>query len=132
MPDLFTWMLVFIRVSAMLMLFPVFSITNVPVLVRVALGALTAFLIAPMVPALDVSGADLWKIIGLMSLEACYGLLLGFVSKLLFFALDIAGAIIGAEIEESLVVFHGAFKRSCRHRNLRALFVPRRPGGGRS
>ena len=31
MPDLFTWMLVFIRVSAMLMLFPVFSITNVPV-----------------------------------------------------------------------------------------------------
>lgn len=98
MPDLFTWMLVFIRVSAMLMLFPVFSITNVPVQVRVALGALTAFLIAPMVPALDVSGADLWKILGVMSLEACYGLLLGFVSKLLFFALDIAGAIIGAEI----------------------------------
>ena len=98
MPDLFTWMLVFLRVGSMLMLFPVFSITNVPVQVRVALGALTAFLIAPTVPVLDVAGADLWKIVGVMALEVCYGLLLGFVSKLLFYALEIAGAIMSAEI----------------------------------
>ena len=98
MPDLLNWLLVFLRITAFLAIFPVFSITNIPVQVRLALGALVAFLVAPVLPPVGLVGADFWKVLGIMSLEVTFGLLLGFVSRLLFSALDIAGAIIGAEI----------------------------------
>ena len=45
--DLTNWMLVFVRVSALLAIFPIFSMQNVPVQMRLALGALVSFLIAP-------------------------------------------------------------------------------------
>jgi flagellar biosynthetic protein FliR len=98
MPDLLNWLLVFLRASALLAIFPVFSISNVPVQIRVALGALISFLVAPILPAPSLAGADFWKVIGVMFMEVAFGLLLGFAARMLFYALDIAGAIIGAEI----------------------------------
>ena len=98
MPDPLNWLLVFLRASAFLAIFPVFSITNVPVQIRVALGALVSFLVAPTLPDASQAGADFWNVLGLMSMEVGFGLLLGFVSRMLFYTLDIAGAIIGAEI----------------------------------
>ena len=40
MLELTNWMMVFLRVSAMLSVFPVFSAANFPVQLRLALGAL--------------------------------------------------------------------------------------------
>jgi len=102
MPDLLTWLLVFLRASSLIAVFPVFSITNVPVQVRVALGALVSFLVAPIVPVGDFAGTDFWGIIGVMAKEVGFGLLLGFVARMLFYALEIAGALIGAEIGLSI------------------------------
>ena len=42
MPDLFNWLLVFLRASALLAVFPLFAYSNVPRPVRVALGAMLA------------------------------------------------------------------------------------------
>ena len=51
-PEFFaSWLMVFLRASGMLAVFPLFSPSNLPVQVRVALGALMALLIAPALPS---------------------------------------------------------------------------------
>jgi flagellar biosynthetic protein FliR len=98
MLDLTNWLLVFLRVSAMLSVFPVFSAANFPVQLRLALGALLAALICPILPPLSTVPHDLWGMVGLMAMEVGIGLLLGFTSRIIFFALDMAGSIISTEI----------------------------------
>jgi flagellar biosynthetic protein FliR len=94
---MFAWLLVFLRAAGLLAVFPVFSGTNFPVQIRVALAALVAFLVAPLVP-LAAMPADFWGVAGLMALELGFGLLLGFVSRMVFYALEIAGGLMATEI----------------------------------
>lgn len=98
MPELSNWLFVFLRAGGFLVLFPVFSATNFPVTVRVALGAMLAFFIAQALPPTPLVHADLWGLVGGMSVEVAVGLLFGFVARSLWYALDIAGAIIGQEL----------------------------------
>ena len=102
MPDLFNWLLVFLRASAMLAVFPLFAFGHVPRTVRVALGAMIAFLVAPLLPILPTAGLDLWGATGLMGLEVGFGLLLGFISRMFLYALEIAGTLIAMEIGLSM------------------------------
>ncbi|MBI3876014.1 MAG: flagellar biosynthetic protein FliR [Verrucomicrobia bacterium] len=97
-----SWLFVFLRASGVLSVFPAFSAQAVPVQVRLALGALIAFLTAPLVPASGVLHGSLWTLAGTMLLEVTVGVMLGFASRMLFYALDIAGAIITAELGLSL------------------------------
>ncbi|MGD1085902.1 MAG: flagellar biosynthetic protein FliR [Verrucomicrobiota bacterium] len=96
-PDLTNWLMVFLRVSAMLAVFPVFSSSNFPVQLRLALGALLSLLVSVTLPA-ALPAQDLWGLAGQMSMEICIGLMLGFASRMIFFSLEIAGAILGVEI----------------------------------
>jgi flagellar biosynthetic protein FliR len=89
--------MVFLRVSAMLAVFPVFSSQNFPVQLRLALGALMALLVSATLPAVALP-QDLWGLTGQMAMEIGIGLMLGFASRMIFFALEIAGAIVGIEI----------------------------------
>src|SRR6266516_1222546 len=98
MVDLLNWLLVFLRASALLAIFPVFSTNNVPVQSRIALAAVVSFLVAPLTPAVALARMDLWGVVGLMLMEIGFGLLLGFVSRMLFYALEIAGGIVATEI----------------------------------
>ena len=98
MPDVLNWLLVFLRASALMAVFPVFSAKNIPVQIRVALGALVAFLVAPTAPMRSLAPLDMWALLGLMITEVGFGLLLGFVSRMLFYALEVAGGIISTEI----------------------------------
>jgi len=102
MSELNNGLMVFLRVSAMLAVFPVFSAANFPVQLRLALGALLAGMIGPALPGGPAQAQDLWGWVGLMSMEVGVGLLFGFASRIIFFALDIAGAIITSEIGLSL------------------------------
>ena len=67
--DITNWMMVFLRVSAMLSVFPVFSAANFPVQLRLALGALLALLICPVLPATLIQSQDMWGLIGSMVVE---------------------------------------------------------------
>lgn len=96
------WAMVFLRASGLLVVFPVFSAPSVPVQIRVALGALLAFLVSPMVPSGLASGMDMAGLIGLMAMEVGIGLLIGFVCRMVFYAVEMAGAIISTEIGLSL------------------------------
>ena len=95
-------LMVFLRVSALLAVFPVFSAPNFPEQLRLALGALLAGMIGPSLPDGAAHAEDLWGWVGLMSMEVGVGLLFGFVCRMIFFALEIAGAIVATEIGLSL------------------------------
>lgn len=102
MPELTNWMMAFLRVSAVLAVFPIFSARNFPVQLRLALGAFVAALISPTLPAGSIDGLDLWGTVGLMMKEVGVGLLIGFTSRMVFFALDLAGSVISTEIGLSM------------------------------
>jgi flagellar biosynthetic protein FliR len=102
MAELTNWMLVFLRVSSMLSVFPIFSATNFPVQLRLALGGLLAALVSPNLPPAPWQGQDVFGLVGVMSIEVGVGLLFGFASRMIFFAMDMAGAIISSDIGLSL------------------------------
>lgn len=95
-------LMVFLRISSMLAVFPVFSAQNFPVQLRLALGVLMAAFISPALPADAVQAQDVFGWVGLMAMEVGVGLLFGFASRMIFYALDMAGAIISSEIGLSL------------------------------
>jgi flagellar biosynthetic protein FliR len=92
------WMLVFVRISAMMAVFPLFSMANFPAPLRAALSGLLAFLIAPVAAPFPSAPHDVLGWIGVVAVEGAIGLLLGFVTRLLFYALEFAGGIIATEI----------------------------------
>lgn len=96
--DFQNWMLIFMRISAFLLVLPFFSATNFPVTMRVALAALTALLLAPMLPPFVLGKLELFGILGAMAKEVCIGVLLGFVARLVFYSAELAGNIIATEI----------------------------------
>jgi len=59
-------------------------------------------MVGPALPDSLAQARDLWGWVGLMAMEVGVGLLFGFVSRIIFFALDIAGAIIASETGLSL------------------------------
>lgn len=96
--DIANWLFVFLRVSAVVMVFPVFSAKHIPARLRVALGALAAILIAPALPPLKLEGLALWPVVGFMIREVINGLVIGFVARMVFHCLDIAGQLIATEL----------------------------------
>jgi flagellar biosynthetic protein FliR len=96
--ELYSWMLVFLRVSSFLLVLPFFTMANFPVPMRIALGALVALLLVSVVPAFSLDHLGLISIVGVMAQEVGIGLLLGFVARMIFFAIDIAGSIISNEM----------------------------------
>lgn len=93
--------LVFCRIGGCLLVAPGFSSQRVPVRVRLFLAvalslALTPLLIGGILPAL--AGAGPWKILSGIVFETLTGLLIGFLARLFFFALESFGIIIAQSI----------------------------------
>ncbi|MDA7521309.1 flagellar biosynthetic protein FliR, partial [Verrucomicrobia bacterium] len=82
-----TWLLVMMRTSALFATVPAFSMPNVPIKIRIALGALTAFFVSSAQPTVSVDGWPFLQVLILMTSEVLVGVLLGFVSRLFFYAL---------------------------------------------
>lgn len=97
-----TWFLVFTRVGAMLTVLPMFSTATFPVQLRVALGGLVALLVTPTLPGLPAEPLSIWLLVKLLFMEASIGLLLGFICRFVFYALEIAGTFIATEMGLSL------------------------------
>jgi flagellar biosynthetic protein FliR len=96
--DFDTWMLVFLRVSAFLLMLPFFSMSNFPVTLRVAVAAIIALLLTPVVPVYQMEKLGLISVLGVMAQEVSVGILLGFVARMIFYAADIAGSVISTEM----------------------------------
>jgi len=92
-----SWIFVFVRAGALLAVFPLLSIPNFPVQLRVALAGFMSFMIAPLLPP-AVTPATLIGLLAVLAKEAGIGLLLGFVSRLVFYLLEFAGNLMAAEM----------------------------------
>jgi len=96
--DLHNWLLIFLRVSAFILVLPFFSVANFPVKLRVALAGLTALLLAPLLPPFSLAHLALPNLLGVMVQEVSIGLLMGFVSRMVFYAADLAGNFVSSEL----------------------------------
>lgn len=95
--DVITWFLAFARLGAILAFFPIFA-GNVPVLLRIGLSALTAFLVLPGLGVVDAGDLGLGGLVRLMLIEISVGLLLGFICRLVFYAIELGAGVIAAEM----------------------------------
>jgi flagellar biosynthetic protein FliR len=91
------WMLVFVRASAFLSILPIFTMLNVPIQVRLGMAGLLGVLIAPTLPPLAIVPVSIFDWVILYAREAFSGLLIGFVTRMVFFATDFAGHVIANE-----------------------------------
>ncbi len=96
--EFYNWMLVFLRLGAFLLVLPFFSMANIPVTMRVALSAFGALLIAPTLPPFAMDNLDFLSVLGVMIQEIAVGLLLGFVTCMIFYAVELAGNFISTEM----------------------------------
>jgi flagellar biosynthesis protein FliR len=96
--DLNNWMLVFVRAGAFLSILPIFTMLNVPVQMRIGLAAMLAVLVAPTLPSFVLTHLGLFDWVGLLAREVLCGLVIGFVTRMVFFASDFAGQLIANEM----------------------------------
>lgn len=92
-----TYLLIVVRVSTMLFVFPVFSAKQIPLLVRIGLAFLISFVIyraVPMMPALPDVGALVAAVVS----QVVLGVIVGFVAYLVFMGIQFAGEIIDIQI----------------------------------
>lgn len=91
------WSLVFLRVGAFLQVLPFFSSINFPPILRVAIAAFVALFLGPLLPPQPLDPLTVPELLQLMATEVCIGLLLGFVARMVFYAVDLAGHVISLE-----------------------------------
>ncbi|HEY9171781.1 MAG TPA: flagellar biosynthetic protein FliR [Verrucomicrobiae bacterium] len=110
--DFYNFALCFVRLGAFLYVLPFFSATNFPHTLRIALGLLTAMLLAPTLPPVAVGQASVFGLLGMLAQEVSIGLLLGFVARMVFYAADLAGGIIATEIGLNMGTIMNPLNRS--------------------
>jgi len=91
-------LLIFLRVTPFLLVLPFFSAVNFPPTMRIALGALISLLLAPLLPPFPLEHLPAFSLFGVMFQEVSIGLLLGFISRMVFFAVDLAGNVVASEM----------------------------------
>ncbi|MEO6875328.1 MAG: flagellar biosynthetic protein FliR [Opitutaceae bacterium] len=92
-----TWMFVFLRSVGLLLQLPVLAGHALPVTVRLGLGVCLATLVAGIIPPAVVP-SNLIDLGLMVASEVMLGLVLGFISRLAFTAVEMAGRIMSSEI----------------------------------
>ena len=91
--------LILVRMTAMFMSAPVFSLAGLPVLYKVGLGGLLALLIYPLVDATAPElPLDWLLVLVLIFKEIVTGVIIGFAIGLLFAGIQLAGEYIGLDM----------------------------------
>ncbi|HVU33732.1 MAG TPA: flagellar biosynthetic protein FliR [Opitutaceae bacterium] len=94
---LFAWLMILLRSVGLILQLPVIAGRTIPVTIQVALSIGLATLLAGIVPAATLP-PDLWGLIGAAAMEVVIGLALGFVVRMSFGAVEMAGRIASSEI----------------------------------
>src|SRR5215207_3649287 len=92
-----TWTLVFLRTLGVILQLPIMAGRPIPVMVRISLCVCIATLLAGLVPAATMP-TTLWALMSATIGEVLVGLALGFVGRMTFAAVEMAGRIITTEI----------------------------------
>jgi flagellar biosynthetic protein FliR len=100
--DIFVWMMAFVRTGGLLAMLPVFSGRSIPVQVRVAMAAFLAWTVATTLQTPVTMPSDLITLTLVMAHEMIIGLLMGLGARLVFYAIEMAGAIMSTELGLSM------------------------------
>ncbi len=92
-----TFLLVFVRVTAMLFVFPIFAAPQVPILARMGFSALLSFMLFRVIPAVPAS-PDLYGLALGVVCQVVLGVIVGFVAQLVFVGIQFAGELIDLQI----------------------------------
>ncbi|MDH2910212.1 MAG: flagellar biosynthetic protein FliR [Candidatus Eremiobacteraeota bacterium] len=92
-----TFFLIFVRVSTMLFVFPIFSAPQIPIQTRFGLGALLSFLLLRTVPTLAPFTDLLGLVIAILA-QIGLGAIVGYIASLVFAGIQFAGELIDLEI----------------------------------
>jgi flagellar biosynthetic protein FliR len=94
-----TFMLVFARIGAMVMLMPGFGETNIPVRVKLAIALLLTFIILPLHrDAYHIDLQSLTPVAVQMVQEIFIGVVLGATARVTLSALEVAGSVIAQQL----------------------------------
>src|SRR6476620_11317505 len=91
------WMMAFLRVLGVVLQLPVLAGRPIPVAVRIGICACLATLLAGIIPTAAVP-VGLWPLAAAAIAETLLGLALGWIARLAFAAIEMAGRIISTEI----------------------------------
>lgn len=94
---LLTWLMVLFRSIGVILLFPALTGRPVPIVARLGICVCLATLLAGVVPLAAVPAGH-WELIVAVAGEVALGLTLGFVARMAFAAVEMAGRIISSEI----------------------------------
>ena len=93
------YMLVFTRLSAMLMTLPIFSYPMISGRTRVMLAFVLTVIIGSILNMETIPPVtNLWMLTGLMAKEVVIGMIIGFGGRLIFEGFSIAGGIVGLQM----------------------------------
>ncbi|MBI4531931.1 MAG: flagellar type III secretion system protein FliR [Candidatus Latescibacteria bacterium] len=105
--DLFLrFLLIFCRVSAVVMFIPIFGDRTVPFQAQAAIGFALSLILVPLVPTLNFPSpehANLFWLVSTLLREVMIGVILGFIVVLLFAGVQMAGQIVGLQIGFGIV-----------------------------
>jgi flagellar biosynthetic protein FliR len=104
---LLAWLMILLRSIGVVLQLPVLAGHPIPIPMRVGFCVCLATLLAGLVPAAPVP-LTLWPFIGAIAGEVTLGLALGFVARMAFFAVEMAGRVISSEIGLSALPGMGA------------------------
>jgi len=92
-----TLLLVFIRTSTMLFVFPVFSAGQIPIMVRIGLAGLISFILYRALQLAAPIG-NMGALVAAVVSQIVIGLIVGFVAYLVFMGVQFAGEIVDIQI----------------------------------
>lgn len=98
-----SFILVLLRVSAMIVTIPVIGHRSVPVRIKACLSLIMAFLIFPFVSRqMPAISPDLFPLVMQMAGEVMIGLVIGFTARFVFTGIQFAGELIGIQMGFSI------------------------------
>lgn len=96
--EMFLWLLAAFRATGLLMILPLFIVRSVPMLMRVALALLLAWIVAPSaLPPVPIPDTAV-ELVLVVAKELSIGLLMGLAVQLIIFTLELAAHILAMEI----------------------------------
>lgn len=90
---------VFFRLLGVLILLPMFGERQVPALLKIAFSLILSFIIFPMIKVpVDQINIEVDALIGLVLKESAIGMVLGFVSRIVFYGVLLAAKFVGYQM----------------------------------